>query len=341
MDGKCKELEKRVQELRAEITRKDEYIQKQLELSRTATDQLQDLLDSLEELCSRKPPSQATSAVSDDQYAALREVAAQSSSVFEQECRKAYLAWPTTVDQDSRESLVRGGLSPLEVTVTSLVAAGNSTSTLDSLRQSCMQRASELVRCTRAFAQGIDTEKGAALCGGVESVCAAIRALPVSSLAAVKRQVLIVLKLALDSQREIDDLITQGEMSWDLGDDDGEEHEEEGTEEISAEDKERLSDGLKALKLFCDLIKGISQSLTNKDMGSLQQVSSHLTSLNQCYTDFASELFPPHQVPELMQALQRLRESVEKLMTVGDFSKDAALRELHENFALHLSFIIT
>jgi len=251
-------------------------------------------------------------------YQALRTVAADTSSILEQEARKVVLGWkPSKKDPEAQLSLLRCLLQPLETVVAALMAAAYLNKMTQVLSSACAMKALEACSSCIALVEGVDSEKAAPLCGMVESVCENIRKLPISNEAAVKRQLLEAARSAGDSAREFLDLKESGKVNWgfekdkdDEVDDDFDDEEDE--DDIDGDDLDRLDRACKSLLACKAVLLHIGQNLKD-DVMVLDGISKHVNSVVETATDFGVELYPPHDSPRVAQKAALLLAAATKL----------------------------
>ena len=357
-------LLQRLEVLKAEVARKNEILRQQrtlstMEPSRNETSSPRDkVIHILRDISSMtkvdltlKTPASPYPILNDiveeeeasfEDYPALRDVAVRASSVLEQEARKVVLGWRlTSTDDEARLSLLMCLTQPMEALVASLMAAATSLKITSVLRISCTSRATEACVSCINLLQGIETTKAPSLCGVVESVCDAIRKLPVSNTAAVKRQILEAARAIADTTREFESLKESGRMDWNLEEEGEEEeqtseHDDDEEESIDEMDDSRLDAACTALTNCKGFLLTVADALKD-DLSFLETISSDVKDVQRYCTDFGVELYPPQDVPRLIQNATLLLNACTKLCTT--FAGERPITAFEE-FKNHLSIVI-
>lgn len=329
-------LQAKLAALQGEVARKSALLQRNQSCEEVVLGELAQLL----RFATEAKPSPVTDTES---YASLRELFVAGSAQLERAAIKVCVGFESTAaDRDARLALLKSLLGPMEIVVTSLSSVHGSVSVL---QLACRAKAKEVSQSCVAFVKALFAAEGevstAALCGSVEAICQEVRLLPVSNLAAVKRQLFETCKSTVqDAAREFQDLHEAGGVAEEdfFGDEDEDgEEEEDAAEPVQEADLERLLAAGECLGALKQLLMHVcKQGLDGCSVSLLEQLSQHAKLVDASCTDFSVEMYPRQDMQQVAAQATKLLFAVEALVQLVP-EKDAAL---FDSFKLKLALVV-
>ncbi|KAH9256321.1 hypothetical protein BASA81_005542 [Batrachochytrium salamandrivorans] len=334
-------LQAKLEALQREVARKNALLQRNQSCEEVVLGELAQLLKFATE-------AKSSPVTDTESYPSLRELFTAGSVQLERAAIKICVGFESTAaDRDARLALLKSLLGPMEIVVTSLSSVHGSVSVL---QLACRTKAREVSQSCVAFVKALFAAaslggKGevstAALCGSVEAICQEVRLLPVSNLAAVKRQLFEVCKSTVqDSAREFQDLHEAGGVGEEdfFGDEDSEEA-EETADPVQEADLERLLAASECLGALKQLLMHIcKQGLDGCSVSLLEQLSQHTKLVDTSCTDFSVEMYPRQDMQQVATQATKLLFAVEALVQlVPQASQDPSL---FDSFKLKLALVV-
>lgn len=333
---RAQELERKLEALQLEVARKTALLQTDKPLHEVLIADLQKLLEFAQDSKIR-----ISSSVSNEtSYVALRELFVKASQELERSALKICVGFESSANNpEARKALLQSMLGPLEIVVTSLSSTQHG-GAVSVLQLACRNKAKEVCLSCIALVKALFQEENevsvAALAGAVESLCHEIRLLPVSNLAAVKRQVFELCKTTVqDTSREFLQMHEDGGEVDFFGDDDEGEEEELETEDIQRlQHASKCFDSLKQV-LLAVCKQGLDGFATSTQ--DLEWVSQQCHKINTVCTDFAMEMYPKQDLGLITVQATMLRNLVEDLVQrLGGHVNE----QLVEDFTQKLNLVV-
>jgi hypothetical protein len=303
MASRLAALERRLSELEAEISRKDAVIarlsvggNKALNPSLCTRDETIGWLGELETRLSAIP----SSASSPPAYAQALVFLKSSAGEVQQESRKLVLCRKDA----SALALLTAAVWRACETLGALALAAATCKLTTHLRCLVLRKAKAVCTTVRVMMENLENDSVVVVkCGLVEEACNAVTMLPVSSKGATKRLLLELIAVITDTSREFGELAEGrghgGSEEEGKHDDEDDQDDDQDEEELSTEDCVRMSAAVDALNKAKLIVTSVSDALPQDDE-PLELISDSVGAAQIAVTDFAFELYPPHDFKALI-----------------------------------------